>query len=470
MLLPLNAQITREQFLSVLTHALENNWDFETDRIDVKIKRVKLESSKRKYAGFNLDLEMSHKIEDSLRSRTTTSTSAYIRKQWHENSSYKIITSKQFLNNPSKLSLSLNRTTPWNQYQRYKNSTFHDNYQIQDYESYIEVEWKIPLMRDTNNATGLKSYRRNILDLENQKLAYLENQESFIYDYLIEFYDIALLQEQLSLHSSYINILRSITLVDVADSLQINRAIYDFQNNYDEILRDKNTLIKELSLRLDYPQFTYQKIFPKLQASFSPAANLSEYLRDKNRTLKRLDIDRKLKKIDIAHFKNQTRPDLDLLLQATYKTDKGNTLTTKFDEIRNDYGMALEFKLPIIGQRSSETSLAVAELNLKKIEHKYNRKKQDLIAEIESIEQSLFQAKKNIASYPSFILSSIKNREQEAQSYKLKTASIKDYIQAIENEFDAYNSQLKAKIQFQEDLLKYENLLDRLLTDTNQIP
>lgn len=64
----------------------------------------------------------------------------------------------------------------------------------------------------------------------------------------------------------------------------------------------------------------------------------------------------------------------------------------------------------------------------------------------------------------------LKLREQEAQSYKLKTASIKDYIQAIENEFDAYNSQLKAKIQFQEDLLKYENLLDRLLTDTNQIP
>ena len=42
LLLPLNAQITREQFLSVLTHALENNWDFETDRIDVKIKRVEI--------------------------------------------------------------------------------------------------------------------------------------------------------------------------------------------------------------------------------------------------------------------------------------------------------------------------------------------------------------------------------------------------------------------------------------------
>jgi hypothetical protein len=50
------AQITREQFLLVLTDALEHDWDFETDRIDVEIKRVELESSKRKYSGFKLDL------------------------------------------------------------------------------------------------------------------------------------------------------------------------------------------------------------------------------------------------------------------------------------------------------------------------------------------------------------------------------------------------------------------------------
>jgi hypothetical protein len=45
-----------------------------------------------------------------------------------------------------------------------------------------------------------------------------------------------------------------------------------------------------------------------------------------------------------------------------------------------------------------------------------------------------------------------------------------DYIQAIENEFDAYNSQLKAKIQFQEEFLEYEDLLDRLITENTQIP
>lgn len=92
------------------------------------------------------------------------------------------------------------------------------------------------------------------------------------------------------------------------------------------------------------------------------------------------------------------------------------------------------------------------------------------MAEIKSIEQSLVEAKKNIASYPQFILSSIKNREQEAQNYQLKKASIIDYIQAIENEFDEYNSQLKAKIQFQEEFLEYEDLLDRLIAENNQIP
>ena len=47
MLQPTEAQITRDQFLLVLSDALEHNWDFETDRIDVEIKRVGFESSKR---------------------------------------------------------------------------------------------------------------------------------------------------------------------------------------------------------------------------------------------------------------------------------------------------------------------------------------------------------------------------------------------------------------------------------------
>lgn len=60
---PTEAQITRDQFLLVLSDALEHNWHFETDSIDVEIKRVELESSKRKYSGFKLDLEMSHQIK-----------------------------------------------------------------------------------------------------------------------------------------------------------------------------------------------------------------------------------------------------------------------------------------------------------------------------------------------------------------------------------------------------------------------
>ena len=117
-----------------------------------------------------------------------------------------------------------------------------------------------------------------------------------------------------------------------------------------------------------------------------------------------------------------------------------------------------------------ETSLAIAKLNLQKIEYKYQRKKKDLFAEIESIEQSLSQAQKNITSYIPFIRSSVENREQEAQNYQLKASLIQDYIQAIENEFEAFNSQLKAKVEFQKDLLKYDDLLDRLLVEKNQTP
>lgn len=466
----LSAQITREQFLLVLSDALEHDWDFETDRIDVEIKRVELESSKRKYTGFKVDLEMSHQIDDWERVRTTTSTSPYTRKQWNETSAYKITTSKQFLNNPSKLSLSYKRTTPWNQYERYKNASFYDDYQTRDFESYIELEWKIPLMRHTNNATDLKSYRRNLLDLSDQKIAYLENQESFVYNRLIEFYEVALMQEQLDLMSSYIIILQSIPIINKDHTLQIKRTIFDFQNRYDEILKNKNALCKELSLRLDYTEFIRQDILAEFQTSYKPVKNLNDYLKKHNRALKKIDIDRRLKAIDIAHYKNQTQPDLDLYLNASHLSDNGNTLSTEFNDTRNDYGLAIEFKLPIIGYRSSKTSLAIAKLNLQKIEHKYERKKKDLFAEIEAIEQSLLQARKNIIAYIPFIQSSIKNREQEGKNYQLKTSSIQDYIQAIENEFEAYHSQLKAKVEFQKELLKYDDLLDRLLVEKNQSP
>ena len=91
-------------------------------------------------------------------------------------------------------------------------------------------------------------------------------------------------------------IFHSIILTDDAHAFQINRILHDFQNNYDEILRDKNTLTKELSLRLDYPEFIYQDILPELQISFNPVTNLSEYLMQNNRALKEIDIDIKLKK------------------------------------------------------------------------------------------------------------------------------------------------------------------------------
>ena len=34
------AQISRDQFLRVLSNALEHDWNFETDRIDIEIKKV----------------------------------------------------------------------------------------------------------------------------------------------------------------------------------------------------------------------------------------------------------------------------------------------------------------------------------------------------------------------------------------------------------------------------------------------
>ena len=93
--------------------------------------------------------------------------------------------------------------------------------------------------------------------------------------------------------------------------------------------------------------------------------------------------------IDIAYLENQAQPDLDLYFNASHLSDAGNTLSTQFKDSRNDYGVAVIFKFPIIGYHSSKTSLAIAKLNLQKIDYRYERKQKDLFAEIEAIEQSL---------------------------------------------------------------------------------
>jgi hypothetical protein len=64
----------------------------------------------------------------------------------------------------------------------------------------------------------------------------------------------------------------------------------------------------------------------------------------------------------------------------------------------------------------------------------------------------------------------LNNPSTRSKNYQLQTSSIQDYIQAIDNEFEAYHSQLKANVEFQKEFQKYDNLLDRLLVEKNQSP
>ncbi|MAV39871.1 MAG: hypothetical protein CML12_04780 [Puniceicoccaceae bacterium] len=453
----------RSEFLSLLKKALEAHRDFETDRIDLEIKHYELESSKQKYAGFVLELESDYNISHWERYKHTNSNSIYTQKQWDRSPSIELKASKQFLSNPSKLTLSLGDRSDWTDYLRYKNDAFYDRYQTKDSDSVLELTWKIPLMRQTTNATDLKSYRRNKLDYKDEQIAYAENQESFIADQLAQFYELLQLQEELKLQKEQAEVVRAISLSDPKDHLQITRTLLAIDNNYDRLLSEHKALAQALALRLEAPVLLEQPIEPAFNRSRTLYTNLNSYLSQHSRKLKRIAIDRNLVNIDIAHYKNQMRPDLDLSLHLSHDLDKGRTKTTVYDYARYDYGLSVVFKLPLIGYRSSKNSLILAQFKLEKLNHQYNRTEQDLIADIRSIEESLEQSEANLGTYPEFIRSSYANQKQEGQHYEDGNGSIEDYLNAIEDTYSAYLAQLEAQIRFERTLLEYQDLLDCLL-------
>lgn len=460
---PSEARLSRGEFLSLLKGALEQHRDFETDRIDLKIKYYELESSKQKYAGFILELESDYSIGRWERYQHTNSGSIYTQKQWDRLPSVQLKASKQFLSNPSKLTLSLSDQSDWTRYQRYKEGVFYDRYNTKDSDSVLELTWKIPLMRQTTNATDLKSYRRNKLDYRDEQLAYEENQESFIADQLSQFYELLELQEALKLKEKESEFVRLISLSDPKDQLQITRAMLAIENDHDRLLSAHKALAQALTLRLDAPILLDQAIEPAFNRSRTPYTDLQSYLRAHSRKLKRIAIDRDLVEVDIAHYKNQMRPDLDLSLHLSHDLDRGHTKTLDYDYARNDYELSVVFNLPLIGYRSSKNSLTLAEFKLEKHRHTYNRTEQDLIADIRAIEESLKQSEANLGTYPQFIRSSQANQRQEGQHYQDGTGSIEDYLKAIEDSYAADRTELEAQIRFEKSLIEYQDLLDCLL-------
>lgn len=462
--------ITEHAFMRQLVSAIEDGWGFETDRIDVEIKKIELKQSRIRQNGLRLDFKSSADFDYWDKNRTTNSSYIYTKKANNLERDLSLEASKRFLNNPSKLILSYDKGLPRNSYERFKQSDYYDSYKTHSNHSQLSIEWIIPLLKHSNGASDLKIYRRDQLDLEDTILSFLENKEDFIVEQLSKFYDLFKYQEQAKLYEKHKRDLQKLLKIETHKRIAVDRVLIELEKDFAQAQRSEESIRQDLSIRLNIPELKHELVSMNFLISSDLTQNLALQLREQNRSLKRMQIDQDLKHIDIEYYKNQDLPELNLRLKASQNIDQSTARSSNYRDEENEYKILIEFDVPILGYQSNRKSLEISKLQLAKHEYNYQRKRNDLTAEINALQKSLKNSESILRSYENLIVASVQNKHQTFKNYQESQSSIDELLNAHSDELSVQLDSIEANIKYQKELLELKNLLDVLLISKIQSP
>ncbi|SMM99299.1 Channel-tunnel spanning the outer membrane and periplasm segregation of daughter chromosomes [uncultured Candidatus Thioglobus sp.] len=446
---------------------LSQDAHFEKDQIYVQIKQIELDASRVVYAGWNATLAAASLNSYYDIEKDTTSTRLYEKHRINNSQAVGIATEKKFLSNPSILTLSAKRSTPDSDKIRYKKDKLYTGknaeYSITTFDNNYKINYKYPLFRHTDSASSLKTYHRNILDLEREKLDFYDAQESFLVKRLEQYIDWNFYQKNAEIYQDYQQFLNNIKANNPKDKSKLKttllRAKQDISSNDSKLQSLKIALISALnddSIEFEEPEINTDK-HPKTMA------DLTQYLRKNVRFLLKIEIDKNLKNIDLDYHKNQSLFKLDFNISAEKNDNKGNTLTTKYDNKSILYTAGLNFSTPIGINADNDKNVQVAQLDLRKLNINYDNKLQDILADVAALITGLRLSKNTLDQYQELI----KNVEDEAnssqQEYLNKTLEIQVLIDAYQQKRDVQLDYIKALTDYQKSLLKYNDKLDRVL-------
>ena len=459
--------ISEEAFIYRLKKALEDSWSYETGQIDVEIKQIEADNSRKKYEGFKLDLKSSIELAQ-IHKGSTSQTSEYSKNQFEQKNQIYLLGTKRFLNNPTRLSFSVNRTDPWSRHSRWILNDRAKNYRDFSHKNYLTVKWEIPLLKHTNGASEFKTYQKDELDLEGKKLAYEEEQEAFIAKLLSKFYDLALHQQTHKLYNAYIDALSSLDSKEKKEAPSVALALLKAEIELAKSFKRLENIQAEIALRLDYPEFLNKEIIIERDTTLNPLPNLETFVRDGSRTLKKIDVLRKIMDIEIAYYKNQSRNTLDLTFSGSHLEENGSKKRNTFAENINQYHVGLEYKMPIMGHQLNKGKLRVSELKMSKINNKYRRAQISLMAKIKTLENSLINQKKTLQSYMNFSDTLTKNEQQAIADHQDdKSSSVNNLISSMKDALEAKVKTLEVLIAYKKEQVALDNSLDRLLLSEN---
>lgn len=123
-----------------------------------------------------------------------------------------------------------------------------------------------------------------------------------------------------------------------------------------------------------------------------------------------------------------------------------------------------------MGYRSNRKSLEISKLQLAKYEYNYQRKRNDLTAEINALQKSLKNSESILRSYENLIVASVQNKHQTFKNYQESLSSIDELLDAHSDELSVQLDSIEANIKYQKELLELKNLLDVLLISKIQSP
>jgi len=123
-----------------------------------------------------------------------------------------------------------------------------------------------------------------------------------------------------------------------------------------------------------------------------------------------------------------------------------------------------------LGYRSNRKSLEISKLQLAKHEYNYQRKRNDLTAEINALQKSLKSSENILRSYENLIVASVQNKHQTFKNYQESLSPIDELLDAHSDELSVQLDSIEANIKYQKELLELKNLLDVLLISKIQSP
>ncbi len=446
----------------------------EEAQIGLDIKQIELDASRENYANWKAELsaEAEYERTNTKQLRTSRSTgnisaSAYTGTSKETPREIKLEFDKRFLSNPGSLAAGISRNYNKNREVRYKNDkitgkrTYNGERTFDGYDTDYYAQIKYPLLKHDGNAESLKSYRRNIIDLQDQQLSFLETKEDFLNDRLDDYLSWVRYQSHVLINLNLLASLNKLNSASAAEAALLKSVIVqtaNFKRNAEiqmQAVKERlAVLLDDADILNETPEFNLQKRVNLV------SGDIRLYLTRNSRALQRINFDIQLNQLEVAYHKNRLLPSFDLTLRAEKNLNGSGTATSDYDDDTTEYKATLDFSYPLGGSITTKAELAKRTLSTRRLEIAYAERMENIEADLQRLvslldldEESLLDA----------IDATEKSTRIEQKNYNENQTSFRDLIQAYRDERVAKLDHIDKLIDYHMRSIEYDNLLDKII-------